>query len=182
MTWLYSGRLAIGHVKFDDLDERKSTVPNELYRKKIMAYTLGDRRLATEFRCAVNNAVVDQAEKGPYLTIEDFYAIVQDAFEQVPADMTILEMLVDLNCRCCNDGFESPGQGDDARDRDELLQAFIWRTMHAFRVRELGKRSDCCFYEHVNEGEKKICEQESKQKHIPYNVRTGLPETDSLDG
>jgi len=60
-----------------------------------MVYTLGDRLLATEFRCAVNNAVVDQAKKGPCLTIEDFYAIVQNAFEQIPADRTILKMLVD---------------------------------------------------------------------------------------
>jgi len=69
-------------------------------------------------------------------------------------------------------------QVEDARYRDELPRAFIWRAMHAFRVREFGQRSDCCYDEHVNEGEKKICEQESKQKHISYHVRTGLAEID----
>jgi hypothetical protein len=135
---------------------------------KINAYCFGDRILAPRFRRAMSKAIADDLVHSE-LYIDQTRDLIDCAFDSVPADRPILQLIVDTFCATWEE------KGSDADTLSSFPKKFMMRVMRRYSElcvswpddEENEKKVVRCYYEHasVEEKEEKAC----PHQHMVYN-------------
>jgi hypothetical protein len=139
---------------------------------QINAYCFGDRILAPGFRRAMSKAIADDLIHDD-LDIDQVQELIDCAFDSVPVDSPILQLIVDRFCATWCE------KCDDTIDVDTLSsfpKRFMMRAMRRYSElwvvtpedEENEKKVVRCYYEHDSGEEKK---KPCPHQHMVYNKK-----------
>jgi hypothetical protein len=133
----------------------------------VKAYAFGDRFQMEAFRRQVNNAFVDAISRSYFWTVIRYHSSSY-AFNNIPLDRPILQLLVDEYCQVWD---STEGNEDlDIKALNELHPKFLLRAMR--RLGEMKEKSwdtlpmsTWCYYEHESYEQKTAC----TKRHMKYD-------------
>lgn len=149
--------------EIEDDQDAAPEVYHDICMALVEAHDLGDRFLAAEFRTAVHDCLVlcIMANRAFH---EDLCSIIALAFEVIPADRPVLQLLVE---RFCSDELIVSKDVEIVAEAEELLpRSFLLRTTKRRTSGNNHPQGGRCFFEHTPE-EREQC----RFCHVKYDKR-----------
>lgn len=164
--WLYHQQFP----EFTESEEWKAVIDPtncwflQPFFEKVKAHGFGDRFLAPHFRRAINQAIVSDI-RGEMDEPSDIVEFVPWAFQNLPSDCAVLQLLVN---QFCEDWLHTIDGEEDVVALKTLPIEFCVRVMRrSTEVRRLKhvKHQDACYLEHVSDDSAKAC----GKAHVRYD-------------
>jgi hypothetical protein len=173
VDWLYNTRLPIEVQDWQRVLEHglEGSFDQHRFATLVKAYVFGHRFQIEPFRRQVNKAFVDAIPERyfwPFMRYESS----SYAFNNIPLDRPILQLLVDEHCQV----WDSTEEGDlNIKAINELHPKFLLRAMR--RLRQMKEKSwntlpmdTWCYYEHESDEQRTAC----TKQHMKYDERLDL--------
>lgn len=139
-------------------------VTGRLCFTQVKAYGLGDRFLDVGFQRAMNEAIAKDV-KWELTFPTDMVSIIEWAFENIPSDRPLLQLLVNYFCHTWNEAEDDNENAEALKLMPCAYSARVMRRLAEMRREDTLQHSTACYLEHATGDERKAC----KKPHVYYD-------------
>ncbi|KAH4107729.1 hypothetical protein HBI56_169460 [Parastagonospora nodorum] len=151
LHWLYTQQIpnSLDYEEWDQVMGTKGTSDLEDAMTRVQAYSFGDRFLVPNFRRTMNEAFVDMMVADVLPDPSKVDDLVVWAFENVPSDRPLLQLLVN---QFCDDWNNFPVSATEIEALKTLPGSFLARVVTRYNQLKNYPNNDiqCCYLEHTD--------------------------------